>query len=239
MIHKNLIMTFIERGFKMKSLAVIIHARTTSTRCPNKHLRDLGNGDTLIDVAIKKVDALKNVEEKYLAVNEKQLADRTIGDVKVLHRSYDSIAPGEMHHSVYYEHLKNVKSDYIVNFNPCQPFSKLENLQKCIDWFKKSKFESAITVKKDRNFYWDENNKPVNFKPNDRLSTSTGPWLYSATHTLVFYRRDYMLKQWELFSNQYEDPYPYVIDHNDIELVDVDTELDLKLAQVLWETRGL
>ena len=48
----------------MKSIAVIIHARTQSTRCPNKHLRDLGDGNTLIDIAIDNVSKLTNVEEK-------------------------------------------------------------------------------------------------------------------------------------------------------------------------------
>ena len=36
----------------MKTLAAIIHARKDSTRCPNKHLRDL-NGTTLIDIALE------------------------------------------------------------------------------------------------------------------------------------------------------------------------------------------
>ena len=52
----------------MKSIAVIIHARRQSTRCPDKHLRDLGDGNTLIDIAINNVNKLQNVEEKYLAV---------------------------------------------------------------------------------------------------------------------------------------------------------------------------
>jgi len=228
---KCLITIFIEIGFSVKSLAAIIHARTTSTRCPNKHLRDLGFGNTLIDVALNKLSSLSNLEEKYLAVHEKELAERVTDGVEVLHRDFDSIAPGEMHHSTYYAHLENVKSDYIVNFNPCQPFSKLKNLQKCIDWFKNSDCDSAITVKKERNFYWDMKNRPVNFRLGDRLSTSSGPWLYSATHTLVFYRKEYMLTNWELFSNKYDDPRPYVVEYDDIELIDVDTEMDLQLVR--------
>ena len=35
----------------MKTLT-IIHGRTQSTRCPNKHLRDYGDGNTLIDTAL-------------------------------------------------------------------------------------------------------------------------------------------------------------------------------------------
>ena len=54
----------------MKTLAVVIHARLESTRVPKKHLRDLGDGKTLIDVAINNISKLKNVEEKYLAVYE-------------------------------------------------------------------------------------------------------------------------------------------------------------------------
>ena len=43
----------------MKSIAVIIHARMKSTRCPQKHLRDLGDGNTILDIALHKVSDLK------------------------------------------------------------------------------------------------------------------------------------------------------------------------------------
>ena len=184
----------------MKTIAGIIHARKDSTRCPNKHLRQLGN-TTLIDVALEKLSKL-NVDEKYLAVYDQELKDKVIDGVKILHRDYDSVAPGNCHHSVYYKHLNNVESDYIVNLNPCQPFLEVDKLQQVITLFKYSKFDSMITVKKERNFFWDKHQNPINFKPNDRLSTTAGPWVYSATHSLVFYEKNYMLTEWELFPIQ-------------------------------------
>ena len=51
----------------MKTLAGIIHARKTSTRCPNKHLRPLGD-TTLIDIALANKE--REVPE-YLHVDEK------------------------------------------------------------------------------------------------------------------------------------------------------------------------
>ena len=48
----------------MKTIAGIIHARKQSTRCPNKHLRPLGN-TTLIDIALDKLSKL-DLDEKYL-----------------------------------------------------------------------------------------------------------------------------------------------------------------------------
>ena len=78
-------------------------------------------------------EKLKNVEEKYLAVGESVLAERAKGDIKVLERSYDSIKKGNPTMDIFYEHLNQVKSDYIINYNPCQPFVDLDKLQKIID----------------------------------------------------------------------------------------------------------
>ena len=213
----------------MKTIAGIIHARKDSTRCPNKHLRPLGN-TTLIDVALDKLSKL-DLDEKYLAVHDQELKDKVIDGVKILHREYESVAPGNAPHNIMYKHLENVKSDYIVNLNPCQPFLKVDKLQQIITLFKYSNFDSMITAKRERNFYWDDDKNPINFKPNDRLSTTTGPWIDVATHSLVIYKKQYMLENWELFPNTKHNPYPFVIDWSEKELLDVDTETDFEIVK--------
>lgn len=221
----------------MKSLAVIIHARKQSTRCPNKHLRDIG-GTTLIDIAINNVSKLVNVEEKYLAAYDQELKDKAEGKIDVLHREYEAVAPGNAHHSIMYKHLQNVKADYIINYNPCQPFLDIEKLQNVIDWFKVTDKTSAITARMERNFFWTPDLTPSNFQEGDRLSTTSGPFLYVATHSLVMYKRSYMLENWELFPNLINEPYPFIVDWPEEELVDVDTELDFKLVKALYEVRN-
>jgi CMP-N-acetylneuraminic acid synthetase len=217
----------------MKTIAGIIHARKQSTRCPNKHLRPLGN-TTLIDIALDKLSKL-DLDEKYLAVYDQELKDKVIDGVKILHREYESVAPGNAPHNVMYKHLENVESDYIVNLNPCQPFLKVDKLQQIITLFKYSNFDSMITAKRERNFYWDDDKNPINFKPNDRLSTTTGPWIDVATHSLVIYKKQYMLENWELFPNTKHNPYPFVIDWSEKELLDVDTEIDFKLVESYYD----
>jgi CMP-N-acetylneuraminic acid synthetase len=217
----------------MKTIAGIIHARKQSTRCPNKHLRPLGN-TTLIDIALDKLSKL-DLDEKYLAVYDQELKDKVIDGVKILHREYESVAPGNAPHNVMYKHLENVESDYIVNLNPCQPFLKVDKLQQIITLFKYSNFDSMITAKRERNFYWDDDKNPINFKPNDRLSTTTGPWINVATHSLVIYKKQYMLENWELFPNTKHNPYPFVIDWSEKELLDVDTEIDFKLVESYYD----
>ena len=217
----------------MKTIAGIIHARKQSTRCPNKHLRPLGN-TTLIDIALDKLSKL-DLDEKYLAVYDQELKDKVIDGVKILHREYESVAPGNAPHNIMYKHLENVKSDYIVNLNPCQPFLKVDKLQQIITLFKYSNFDSMITAKQERNFYWDDDKNPINFKPNDRLSTTTSPWINVATHSLVIYKKQYMLDNWELFPNTKHNPYPFVIDWSEKELLDVDTETDFKIVESYYD----
>ena len=43
-----------------------------------------------------------------------------------------------------------------------------------------------------------------------------------------------MLENWELFSNTYSDPFPYLIDWPEEELIDVDTELDFKIVKEIY-----
>ena len=219
----------------MKTLAGIIHARKTSTRCPNKHLRPLGN-TTLIDIALENLSKL-DLDEKYLAVYDQELKDKVIDGVQILHRDYDSVAPGNCHHSVMYKHLENVESNFIVNYNPCQPFLQVDKLNHCIRVFKQSRMRSMITVQKERNFFWDKTRNPINFKPNDRLSTTAGPWVYSATHSLVFYEKNYMLKEWELFPNTKDNPFPHITDWSEKELLDVDTETDFEIVRGYYEQK--
>jgi|TARA_R100000908_G_scaffold54484_1_gene29765 CMP-N-acetylneuraminic acid synthetase len=220
----------------MKSLAVIIHARTQSTRCPNKHLRDYGDGNTLIDTAINNLSSLV-VDEKYLAVGEKILSNRVKGDIKILHRDFDSVKKGNPPMNVFYKHLESVKSDYICNYNPCQPFLKVDEIQKVIDFFIRSNWDSMITVKKEKNFFWSNDLKPVNFVEGDRLSTIDGPHLFVATHSLVFYKKDYILKNWQYFSNKVNDPFPYEVMWDEKNLIDVDTEVDFELVRSFYEKK--
>ena len=192
----------------------------------------------LLDIALKTVRDIENVEEKYLAAAESDIIDRYIPGVQILRREHASVAPGNAHHSIMYKHLNEVNSDYICNFNPCQPFLDIKKLQIVIDWFKECKYDSAITVERERNFFWNNDLSPANFKANDRLSTTSGPSLLKATHSLVFFKKQYMLDNWELFSNTAEDPYPYLIDWPEEELIDVDTELDFKLVEKIYEIRN-
>ena len=92
--------------------------------------------------------------------------------------------------------------------------------------------------KKEKNFYWSDDLIPIIFKEGDRLSTVDGPHLFVSTHSLVFYKKDYILENWQYFSNSLNDPYPFIVDWSEEELIDVDTELDFKIVKEVYSEKN-
>lgn len=221
----------------MKTIAVVINARLESTRCPRKHVRDL-EGTTIIDICLEKVNKLKNVEEKYLAAYEKELFDKLKGykTIKHLNRKYDSVKKGQAPIDVAFRHYKEVKSDYIMIFNPCQPFVDLEVYQKAIDWFKKTPYVGATSVVEEKNFFFWSDGSPANFKTDSKLSTQFGPSMLASCHTFHFFNKDYFIKTKNLWTNSANNPHPYKIPNEN--LMDVDTEEDFATVKAIMRERN-
>jgi len=54
---------------------------------------------------------------------------------------------------------------------------------------------------------------------------------------LVFYKKDYILKNWQYFSNKVNDPFPYEVMWDEKNLIDVDTEVDFELVRSFYEKK--
>jgi len=218
----------------MKSLAIVINARLESTRCPNKHIRPLGD-TTLIDLCLGKVDGLANVEEKYLAAYEPELINMLCGYNTIAHlpRKYEAVKKGQVAYSIAFAHYKDVRADYIMTVNPCQPFVKRGVYQDAINWFKNGSYDGCLSAIKERNFFFFEDGHAANFKRGDKLSSINGPAMLRCSHTFFIFRKDYFVKTGEIWSNSFGDPEPFVIPSEG--LFDVDTEEDFKVAVGIYE----
>ena len=196
----------------MKTIAVVVNARLKSTRCPLKHIRKLAD-TTLIDECLKKINNLDGVEEKYLAAYDQELIEKLqkYKNVSLLEREKRSVEKGQIPFHVAFEHYSRVKSDYIMIFNPCQPFVKQETYQEAIDWFKNSLHVGAVSAIKKRNYYFFENGKIANFDKKSRLCSVSGPAMLSCSHTFMFFEKEFFTNNGTLWPNIFGNPYPYII----------------------------
>lgn len=221
----------------MKSLAIIINARLESSRCPNKHIRDMG-GTTMIDECLKKVERIVGVKEKYLAVFEPELFDKLTNytTISLLKRKYDAVKYGQAPYNVAFRHYANVSSDYILTINPCQPFVSLQVYQDAVDKFKELDCDGAISVVVERTFFFFEDFGRANFKCGDKLSSQFGPAMLRCSHTFFIFKKDYFINHGEIWPNVDGNPYPFIILNKD--LFDVNTEDDFIIARELMKHRN-
>ena len=223
----------------MKNIAIVINARLQSTRCPKKHIRDLG-GTTLIDECLKKVESLQGVEEKYLATVEEELIAKlgSYFTINHLSRQHESITKGQVPFEIAFKHYEKANSDYIMIINPCQPLIDPKEYQKAIDWFKKVEHSGAVSVVKKRNYFFSEDGSPANFDMSSRLCSRSGPAMLVCSHSFMFFKKQYFIDNGVLWPNVFGDPFPYVIP--DENLFDVDTNEDFNiLKKIIGERSGV
>ncbi|HUV84431.1 MAG TPA: hypothetical protein VMV86_01915 [Methanosarcinales archaeon] len=220
----------------MRSIGAVINARMTSTRCPRKHTRKIGE-KPLLDFCLEKVNKLKGLDERMLAVHDKELAcfaDK-YENINVLWRSADAIAKGNPKFTVAFKHYCEFKSDYIMIINPCQPFVPFEVYQKAIDWFSSASFDGAVAVKEMRGFFFDEEKRPINLKPGMPLSTQLSSPLYMHAGSFSFFSKRFFIETGTLWPNVLNNPFPYEIPNKD--LIDINTEEDFEVCNAIMRGR--
>jgi CMP-N-acetylneuraminic acid synthetase len=218
-----------------KTVSVVINARLNSSRCPNKHIRPMA-GTTLIDECLKKVNSLSGLKNSYLATGDQKLIEKSLAykNVQHLSRIPESYAKGQVPFSVAFEHYARVDSDYIMIINPCQPLVDTKIYQDAIDWFKGCTHEGAVSVVKERNYFFFDNGDIANFGPQSRLCSVSGPAMLKCTHTFMIFNKAFFIKNGTLWPNSNGDPHP--IEIPDSGLHDVDTEEDfLVISNILKE----
>jgi len=212
-----------------KKIAVVVNARLNSSRCPNKHIRDLA-GTTLIDECLKKVDLLEGIQKKYLATGDELLIEKLkkYSSVELLTRKKESYVKGQIPFRAAFEHYSRVKADYVMIINPCQPLVPVEVYQKAINWFSKCEKQGAISVVKERNYFFFEDGEIANFDKSSRLCSVSGPAMLRCTHTFMFFNKKFFVNHGSLWPNVLGDPYPFEIPNNG--LYDIDTEENFLIA---------
>ena len=146
----------------INDIVFIISARVNSTRVINKMTRNIGN-TTLFDIAIKKLLNSNLIPKKniYVAIGDKELIDIAKKyDVNIFYRTKESINCDGTELFKIWEWCKDKdflkKYKYYFQLNACQPFIKIDTINKFINKFLKSDNRSIISVNKFKNYFWKE-----------------------------------------------------------------------------------
>jgi len=225
----------------MKKILLVGMARETSTRCPQKMIKQFAD-TTLFDIyfeKIKQATELKNpFTEAIMAINKN---DRILWKsavkkegIKIQERKDSSIAPDSVLSSNF-SFLEEYDEEYVMWVNGCFPFIRPETIIAVAGLFFYNKdIKSLHCVKKRTNWFWGEKGNPLTIRDRRLSRIQDAIPIYESVHCFHIFNRRYLLENcayWDFTDNN-----PFLCEvEDDIEFLDIDTDMDFKICEMLYK----
>ena len=211
----------------MYEITAVIPVRRGSQRVRNKNTK-LFAGSSLLQ---KKIDLLKELPIKKIIINTD--CPIAIKAAEVNHIEYvlrdPYYASSKCTGSEFHEYLARVtEAENILVAHVTEPLVSKQSFLEAFEIFDSGQYDSLISVEIVKKFLW-FNNAPLNYSVDKAPTSQNLPEYFSPTFGIALVKRDAMLRTKHLICNK---PYFYKLD--ELEAVDVDTELDFEFAEFLY-----
>lgn len=217
----------------MTTISVLINARLRSTRLPEKMILPFAE-TTLIDIALEKLNQMLFFEHRYVGAAEEELLARARrhGNIEILERDKDAVAPGYNDHRKVYAHYQFIESDYIFWLNPCHPLLSIETVESCYRKVLASQKNSYTSVVPTTDWIFDHEGTPVTNTNPSMLSTAHSPQFFKVAHAFHVFRKDFFLRNYVPWTLTPGDP--ALIEIPVEESYDVNDKLEFDVAEAAY-----
>jgi CMP-N-acetylneuraminic acid synthetase len=215
----------------MKYICIVINARVNSSRCYKKMIEPIGD-TCLIELILDKLKK-SNIPNKDIFIAS---PDEEINEIvnkynfNFIKRSKES-NDEEKDIRIIFEWYKILieKYSHVLIINPCLPLLKIETINKFYIFCKNQKYDRIFTIKENKNYFFDKNNKPINFQPGI-LNTKYVEPLIEGGHCL------YLTKLEDIKNDNYlgkfvDESNPYLYKNNENELYDIDHQYQFDIIK--------
>jgi CMP-N-acetylneuraminic acid synthetase len=197
-------------------------------------LRPFG-GTTLARLALETITRSREVDTVYFAAHEEELLAiaSEFPSVRIIRRTRES-ALGEDARTIW-NFLEEVEEPIIAKINACCPFLRTETYDEAIREFRAGDHVSLLPVVESREWYFDEQGRPLNAPDPSIINSKVMPIVYRYGHAFTLFHKDRFLKDYRVWSFQPGDPHLRVIAPE--EAIDINTELEFEVAEALYVAR--
>ena len=160
---------------KIEDIAVIIQARLSSQRIPQKMIKPFAQ-TTLFDIAIQKVAKSSFVpkENFFLSIHERELIDiANKYGANIFLRSERSARSEGTPMTEMYEWWDKLPFKYCVLVNGCAPFMKTETIDGFIQAYMASESDGMFGVMEKKNYFWNKQGELITPWPPDQACMNT------------------------------------------------------------------
>jgi CMP-N-acetylneuraminic acid synthetase len=211
----------------MKKLTAVIPVRQGSQRVKNKNFKPFDN-KSLLEI---KIDMIKNLPVDRIILNTDSEYAISLAKKEGIeyHRREPYYASSQCTNSEYHEYLAKVTpGDNLLVAQVTAPLITLDSFIEAIDIYNNVECNSLMSVKKVQQYLW-YNNKPVNYSVDYAPNSQDLPNYLSPTFGIIICEKEAMLHSKNFICDK-----PYFYEMNEIEAIDIDTELDFEIAEFLY-----
>ena len=173
----------------INDVCVVIQARLTSERVPNKMAKPFGD-TSLFEIGCKKLlesNVIPN-ENIYVSVYEQELIDiANKCGINIFKRSKESaLFDGDGSVSIMYDWWDKLPFKYVVLVSACLPFLQLETIENFYKEYLNVDKNGMLAVMRKKTYYWDENKELITkrFEKSGNMNTKVVETTYEAAHCL-------------------------------------------------------
>ncbi|MAH43866.1 HAD family hydrolase [archaeon] len=214
----------------MASVTAITFIRKDSQRLPGKSIKTLGK-TSLCNYSLETMSKVPSLNDVIVYSSDKEINDHidpSLG-VRFVQRPEKFNKNSATFSIIMDKAIGLIDTEYVLYFCVTSPFIKVETIADMIDKVQNCNYDSAIAVKKIKNFCWFDSS-PLNYDPHNVPFTQDLQPVFEETSGLYLFKKDLYLKTKRRCGFN-----PYLKVVNDVEGHDIDYEEDFNLAKFYLE----
>ena len=221
---------------KDAKVTAVVPVRKGSQRVKDKNIRPFGNLTLLENkintlLLVPELDAIIINTDSDVAID---LVKSRYHNTKVsIQRREPYYASSACSGSDFFKHLGEVTETDIFVYAPCtSPFVSVETISACINVFKQKarngECDCVSTVSPVKEFLW-LNGEAINYNPHNAPNSQNLPDIVALNFGATVISRTDLIKNKNIIGST-----PYFITIDDIEGIDIDTQLDFAFAEFIY-----
>jgi CMP-N-acetylneuraminic acid synthetase len=219
-----------------KGVNVILPMRAGSQRIIDKNIRPI-NGRPLYEYIINAVLGSKQVDKTIITTDIKEVLEKFRGNEKfVTLERPEHLRENCNMNWVIADTLTKVQGEHFLQLHTTSPLLTSETIDEAIEKYFQSlgNYDSLFSVTEKQMRFFDKNWRPINHKLEDAPTTQDlDPWYEENCILYLFSKTSFLKKNHRIGAS------PYLFKTSLIESVDLDTEEEFKLAEMLLKAKSI
>ena len=217
-------------------LVALVPMRHHSQRVPGKNYRDLA-GKPLYQHIIEMLLAVPEVNEIVVDTDSDPVMNglrENFPQVKIINRPEHLRADDMPMNEIIIHDTEQYPADFYLQTHSTNPLLKAETISDAIQAFNNNypKLDSLFSVTRWQSRFYDKDGNAINHNPRELIQTQDLPPMYEENSCIYIFTRENLLAKRHRISD-----HPLMFEIPRLEAVDIDTESDFQIANILMKMR--